>query len=515
MKSIKYYLTVILLLCTIGLVNNSCTNLDEELFSDLDGNKFFDDPNNLIYAFGTAYTNLYWTFGHKFGIGRDCGTDLLVVPQRGGDWFDGGEWIRYHRLEWTPSENYVEFWWNLMYKGINLCNSLIFQFEAVGTEEANIAISELRAFRALYYYWLLDVFGNVPLVTKFDVPVDFSPTTNTRKEVYDFVESELMASLPDLLKEHSTATYGRITYYVAQMVLAKLYLNAEVYTGTPQWEKAATALDAIIDSGKFSLPADYFASFRDAGWESPEVILGVPMDATKALGLEVHLFSMHYNLQDKLQMQQKPWNGICAQESFFNSFDENDIRRTALLFGPQFDAEGKPITDPGWEKFNPKCPSCPKDTDGAGVNLTPHINQLEPDCLRQAGARIMKWPIEPNTDRYLSNDVPIFRYADVLLMKAEVLVRLGRNAEAPEFFNMVRHRAQVADITDLTLDDILAERARELFAEGHRRTDLIRFGKYLDPRWEKEQQSPDYVKLWPIPQAQISANANLQQNPGY
>ena len=515
MKSVKYYLTGFLFLAFLGMVNHSCTNLDEEIFSDLDGETFFDNPDNLIFAFGTVYTNMYWTFGNKYGVGRDCGTDLTVVPQRHGDWFDGGEWHRYHRLEWTPSDSYIEFWWNLMYKGVNLCNSLIFQFEAVGTEEANIAIAELRAFRALYYYWLMDVFGNVPLVTKFDVPADFAPSTNSRAEVFSFIEQELIESMPLLVKEHSLATYGRVNWYVAQMTLAKMYLNAEVYTGTAQWEKAETALDAIISSGEFSLPTDYFASFKDDGWLSDEVILGVPMDETKALGLEVHLFSLHYNLQEKFGMGQLPWNGMAVQESLFNLFEENDIRRNGLLFGPQLDAEGAPIEDPDWERFDPTCPTCPKDTDGAGVNLTPFINELEPDCIRQAGARVFKWQIEPGSERYLSNDVPVFRYADVLLMKAEVLIRLGRDSEAPAFFNMVRQRAGVADLPIITLDDILDERARELFVEGHRRTDLIRFGKYLGTRWEKDEVSPDHVILWPIPQAQISANGNLDQNPGY
>ncbi len=514
MKSIKYILSITFMTILLSTVNQSCTNLDEELYSELDGATFFDDPDNLIFAFGTAYTNLYWTMGHKYALGRDCGTDILAVPQRGGDWFDGGEWHRYHRLTWTPSDFYVEFWWNLMYKGINTCNSLIFQFEAVGTEEADIAIAELRAFRALYYYWLIDVYGNVPIVTDFDVPADFAPATNSRKEVYDFIEKEITEVKDQLSKETGLATYGRVNYYVAQMILAKLYINAEVFTGTPQWAKAEAALDEIINSNKFQLATNYFDNFQSEGQLSPEIIMGVPFDEINAQGLEIHLFSLHYNLQEKLEMQQLPWNGLCVQEGFFNSFAEEDARREGMLFGKQYNKDGTQIEDPGYEKFDPTNPTAPRDLDGAGLNLTPEINELEPNCLRQAGARIYKWKFAPNSDRYLSNDFPIFRYADVLLMKAEVQLRTG-GGNADTYVNMVRQRAGVEDFTGVTMEQLLAERGRELFVEGYRRNDLIRFGKYLDARWEKEEVSPEYTKLWPIPGAQINSNLNLIQNPGY
>ncbi len=515
MKHLNFnIITALFLLVVMGLTTNSCTDLDEEIFSELDGENFFDDPDNLIFAFGTAYTNLYWTFGHKYGMGRDCGTDLTVVPQRGGDWFDGGEWIRYHRLSWTPTDAYIEFWWNLMYKGINRCNSLIFQFEAVGTEEANVAIAELRAFRALYYYWLLDYYGNVPIVDKFDVPTDFAPTNNTRQEVYDFVEKEITESLPLLSKETGINTYGRVTYYVAQMTLAKLYLNAEVYTGTPQWGKAEGALDSIISSGEFELEADYFNNFTGAPISSKEILMGVPMDEVNAQGLEIHLFSLHYNLQDKFEMGQLPWNGLCVQESLVNLFEDDDLRKGGLLVGQQFNPDGTQIQDPDYEKFDPTCPTCPRDFDGPGLNLTPEINMLEPDCLRQAGSRIYKWRFDPDSDRYLSNDFPIFRYADVLLMKAEAILRQG-GGDADTYYNIVHQRAGLMPVSGVTLDDILNERARELYVEGHRRNDLIRFGKYLDARWEKDEVSSDHVRLWPIPKDQIDANPNLKQNDGY
>lgn len=516
MKKILITISILLAVLFTGMVQQSCTKLEEEVYSDYTGDLFFSNPDNLIYAFGVAYTNLYQVAGHKFGlIGMDCGTDILCVPQRGGDWFDGGEWHRWHRLTWTASEGYIQRWWNVVYYGINTCNRLILQFGPLDPETAEPAIAELRALRALYYYWLIDIFGNVPIQDKFDVPADYKPVNNTRKEVYDFIEKELTEVMPSLSKETGLPYYGRINYYTAQMILAKLYINAEVYTGTPQWEKAMAAVDEIINSGKYSLSGDFFASFMDDASTSPEVILGVAFDKINARAFEIHLFTLHYNLAAVYEFEDNCWNGLSFQEDFFNSFEETDVRRNGMLFGPQYDAEGNQVQDPSYEKFDPQNPNKPKDPDGPGLNLTPNLNMLEPSCLRQCGARVAKFPFIKGSDRYTGNDFPIFRYSDVLLMKSELLLRLGNAGEALTYVNEVRSRAGVDGFTAVDYDNLLAERGRELSVEGHRRSDLIRFGKYFDTRWEKTDVSPEYTKLWPIPQSAINVNPNLQQNTGY
>lgn len=516
MKNLLIKAKVILLAILLVTANQSCTKLDEEVYSELTADKFFADPDNLIYAFGVAYTTLYSLVGHKYGmVGIECGTDHLVVPQRGGDWFDGGEWHRLHRHTYTSGEAYVNHWWNNIYQGISTCNRLIFQFRQLEDVDVTPAIAELRALRALYYYWLVDLYGNVPIQDKFDVPLDYEPATNSRQEVYDFIETELLEVMPALSKETGLNMFGRINYYAAQMVLAKLYLNAEVYTGTPQWEKASAACDSIIESGSYVLDGNYFANFSDDATGSREIIFGIPFDQIEAAQFEIHLFTLHYNLQNKFGIITATWNGICAQESLFNSFEENDVRRNGLLFGPQLDAEGNPIEDPSYEKFDPQNPQKPRDPDGAPLNLTPEINQLEPNCLRQAGARIAKFPFIEGSDRYTGNDFPIFRYADVLLMKAEALLRSGDAGGGLQYVNEVRSRADVDPLAALDEETLLAERGRELYAEGHRRSDQIRFGVFLNPRWEKEDMSSEHTKIWPIPQSQIEVNSKLIQNPGY
>jgi hypothetical protein len=352
-------------------------------------------------------------------------------------------------------------------------------------------------------------------VDEFDVPADYKPPTNTRAEVYNFIETELTESMPFLSKETGLSYYGRVNYYAAQMILAKLYLNAEVYTGTPQYDKAMMACDTIIESGLFNLESNFFSNFVDGATVSREHILGVPFDMKNAEGFEIHLFTLHYNLQNKYGLLNATWNGICAQEDFFNMFEETDLRREGLIHGFQVDAEGNQIEDPNYEKFDPQNPTKPKDPDGAPLNLSPDINELEPNCLRQCGARMAKFPFIEGSERYISNEFPIFRYADVLLMKAEIYLRQGDAGSGLNYVNEVRSRAGVDPLGDLTYENLLEERARELYGEGYRRSDQIRFGVYLDPRWEKEETSSEHTLLWPVPQSQIEANPNLIQNPGY
>lgn len=521
MKKFLTILKISLVAMVLVLIQPACTNLDEEVFSDMTAEIFFSNPDNLVYAFGKAYTSLYDLTGHKYGMqGTECGTDMMVVPQRGGDWLDGGEWHRLHRHTWTPDDNIFNHWWtNIYINGISTVNSLIFQFESLEDVDVTTAVSELRALRALYYFWLCDKFGNVPLVTDNNGPE--KPFTNSRQEIYDFIETELIESMPYLSKETGLLVYGRINYYTAQMILAKLYLNAEVYTGTAQWQKAMDACDTIISSGFYSLSADYFESFMADASGSKEVIMGVPFDEIQADGFEIHLFSLHYGLQQKYGFTAATWNGICFQESFFNLFEENDSRRNGMLFGPQFFDDGTPVTDPSWETFTPNKPF---DQDGAQVNLTPVVNQLEPNCLRQAGARVAKFPFIEASPRYISNDLPIFRYADVLLMKAECLLRLGRAGEALPLVNEVRARAAVDPLAEVNFVNLLEERAMELFCEGHRRSDMIRFAdqipadnpmNYYGIRWEKPEVTPAYRSLWPIPQSKLDVNENLEQNDGY
>ena len=508
----------------IGLLvvfsTQSCTNLDETPFSELTDETFPTTEEQFISALGATYTSLYGWANHGgiFSL-QEVSSDEIMIPQRGSDWFDGGVWLRVHRHQYNKDEGPVNGGWSFLYGGINNCNRVIALFETlvgegkVSPEQAAAFIGEVKVLRALFYYWLLDAYGNVPIVTSF-ADADPNPATKSRTEVFNFIESELKANVPNLAKKVDGSTYARMNYYAGQALLAKLYLNAEVYTGTPRWAEAAAACDEVINSGSYSLEGNYFTNFNARNEVSRENIFVVPYDRNQAQGFNLPAMTLHYSSQETFDLTFQPWNGYCTLQEFYDSYSDDDIRkgeygnqkvRGNFHAGPQYKSNG----------FDRIMDSSSDDPGGAEVEFTPQINNLEPDCQRQAGARVGKFEFVSGATENLDNDFPILRYSDVLLMKAEALWHQNAgSADALGLVNLVRARADVDAFTALTPDDLLAERGRELFYEGWRRQDLIRFGKYNAP-WAFKDASEPCKTLFPIPAEQINANPNLAQNPCY
>lgn len=511
---------ILLMGLLVAFSTQSCTNLDEEVFSDLTDQNFPTTEEQFISALGATYTSLYFWGGHNsYNSLSEISSDEAAIPQRGSDWFDGGQWLRVHRHQYTPNEESVNNGWNNLYSGINNCNRVIALFETLVAEgktdptQAAQFIAEVKTLRALFYYWLLDGYGNVPIVTSF-TDSDPNPATRSRSEVFSFIEQELLDNVPNLTKKVDGSTYARMNYYVGQTLLAKLYLNAEVYTGTPRWADCVAACDEVINGGAYSLETNYFTNFNERNDGSSENIFVIPYDENQAQGFFLPAMTLHYSSQETFDLTFQPWNGYCTLQEFYDSYEDGDIRkgeygnqkvRSNFHAGPQYKSDGvTPITD-----------SSADDPGGPEIEFTPEVNELEPGAYRQAGARIGKFEFALGATNNLNNDFPIFRYADVLLMKAEALWRMNSgDPDALTLVNMIRSRAGVAPFASLTADDLLAERGREMFFEGWRRQDLIRFGKYNDAWWEKPASDPT-KNIFPIPAAQISANPNLQQNPGY
>lgn len=520
----KFSLTSKMLMLALGLmvVAPSCTNLDEELFSQVSADNFFKTEEELISALGAAYTSLYGFAGNVSVWGaQEVSSDEVAVPTRGPDWGDGGHWVRLHQQNWTAEDPTVNSAWGFLFGGVSATNRLIYQFELLNNPLTQPFIGELKALRAIYYLWLLDLYGNVPIVTSF-ADADPNPKSNTRAEVYAFVEKELTAALSAVTSANDGSTYGRVNKNVVNTALTKLYLNAEVYVGTAQWAKAAAAADAVINSGNYSLEADYFANFNVNNAGSKENIWVIPYDAVFARGFNLVMMTLSYLNQQTYNLQAQPWNGFCTLEEFYNSYENNDLRkgkpntesgpssvRSNFLIGPQWDVTGtKRLIDAGTTASG-------IDPDGPPFTLRAFINELFPTAWREAGARISKFQFEIGGRPDMNNDFPIFRYADVLLMKAEALWRQNpSSAEALALVNQVRSRAGVAPFASLNAQNLLAERGREMFAEGMRRSDLIRFGVFTNAWWAKPVQ-PECKELFPIPRNQRDANPNLVQNPCY
>lgn len=515
MKKISLFGKLLLPALFLLTFNNSCTDLEEKTFDQLTDENFLKTEEEFIAALGAAYTGLYAMGNHGgyFSL-QEVSSDEVMIPQRGGDWGDGGQWINAHRHELKATDPNVNNAWTFLYGGVNTCNRLIFQFTKLkeeGKVDGTLAdkfISELRVLRAMYYYFLIDTFGNVPLVTRFDVAEDFLPATEDRATVYNYVVGELNAAVPLLEKKNDLTTYGRMNYYTGKAIQAKLYLNAGVYTGTARWDECIAACDEIINSGLYSVEAVYRNNFITNNQTSKEFILAIPFDEVFARGFNLAQMTLHYGSQATYNLQAQPWNGYCSLQEFYEIHDAADARRNNFIVGNQFAADGvTPIVDAGAE---------PTDPDGPQLNFTPAINEHFPNALRQAGARIGKYEFKSGATPELSNDMPLFRYSDILLTKAEALWRKDAgSAAALAIVNQIRDRSwKNAPLASLSADELLKERGREMFYEGVRRQDLIRFGVYGNATQFMPGSQP-CKELWPIPTPQINVNPNLRQNPCY
>ena len=513
-KSLSKYLLAALFLVT---VNNSCTDLEEQLYSEVpstEADAIFAKLTaaDIQTAVQSAYDNLAGNFGNHNGTFSDneVSTDEMIIPQRGGDWYDGGQWLRMHQHGYTKNEDSFNNSWNSLYRGISICNRLIVQIPKAQPQLAGPLVAELRALRAFYYFYLMDMWGNVPIFTKW--PGDIAEANaKKRSEIYTFVESELNAVVGALSDKADASTNGRMNKFAAQSLLAKLYLNAGVYKGAPEWAKCVTACDAVINSGKYSIEPDFKTNFWFGNEVSKENVMVIPFEPGKLGGFQIMQMTGHYETQKTFDLQAQPWNGYCTSAEFYNSFDANDKRKDAsLLYGKQFASDGKtPLVDNGAESNDP---------DGKEVNFTPELNELFPGALRQAGARIGKYRPKNGSSPDLSNDFPIFRLGDIKLMKAEALWRQNAgDATALLLVNEIRTRAGATPFTTLSSDNLLAERGREVFAEGWRRNDMIRFGKFFKAygKFKTADNEIACKGVFPILQAQIDANASLPQNECY
>jgi hypothetical protein len=388
---------------------------------------------------------------------------------------------------------------------------------------------------------LCDIYGNVPIVDRFDVPAGYLPVQNTRKEVYDFIVNDLINNMPKVTDDVSTVTYGKFNKWAGLTLLAKMYLNAEVYTGTPEWEKCKSVCDTIINfansTGKFVLEPNQKNIFVTENEHSKEIIFALPFDSKYVSdwnSFDVHMQTLEPENQQTYNLQSSPWGGVCAIPQFINTFDPDDSRLTDnFIMGQQYTASGDSIFGTmGAFVGNPL----------AYRNYLPGVDQSE----EVDGYRLGKFEIAMGATNRLSNDWPLFRYADVLMMKAECLLRTGDADGAASLVTKVRERDFKSDPSkavvtgaqllkgssydyglrnhlastdeggaDIQYGRFLDELAWEFNQEARRRTDLIRFGVFTTKSWLSHSPNGDYRALFPIPKTEIDKNPNLKQNPGY
>ena len=474
----------------------SCTDLSDEIYDTIPVDKYPENATQANRIATPAFLKIkeLTTSGGGWWFAQEISGDGVVCPTRAKDWDNGGKYRVLHTHTWSASTPAIKGIWKQLFQGVVLCNQAIESIE-ISADKPEIAevIAQLKVMRAYYYYLLLDSYGDVPYVTSFKDAVK-TPQRNPRAEVFNNIVSEVLASI-ELLPDPTAAS--SINKGTAYALLAKLYLNAEVYSGSAQWENANEMCDKIIALGKYGLETDIKAPFVEENGGSIENIYTIPYDEDNLKGFSLHMRTLHYSSDKTFNMSSQPWNGFALVKDHFDTYTEEDKRNVWFLHGPQKAFDGSDL----------------------GFSIDPFIpvlfmdNSYTEQEIKNTGVRVIKYSIAPGTGKNMNNDYVVFRYADVLLMKAEALIRMGQSGD--EYLNMIRNRAGLVSLTNANLEDVLLERAKEMVWEGVRRQDLIRFGKYNDAWWEKEE-SPAYRNLFPVPQEQINSNENLlPQNTGY
>ena len=483
------------------LLFQNCTKLDEKVYDRYSATEFYNTPAGSNAALASVASQLNSNWGANYAGFDNCwydlncfSTDEQVIPHRNtGDW--QLDFSILYKHTWTPSTpGIINNTWNWLYNSVFKANLAIELLTRANAEPAKIA--EAKVLRAFFYYLLIDDFGNVPFYTENNLTVDKIPQAK-RKDVFDFIEKELKENVDLLPETKGGAYYGRFNKWAGYTLLAKLYLNAEVYTGTAKWAECLAACDKV-SSGGFTLHPGganassplgyrYYELFGDK-CPDDETILAIYNQAGVVGNMIYGVRGLVFDDGNNKVPNLGGWNGTVVIKEYVDKYDVNDIRLKQYIWGPQ----------PSGINYLQTVSSL--DNPGAGVN---------------EGTRNLKFFPAGTINNGASNDFPVYRYADILLMKAECKVRLSNAAAAKTDIDAVRMRAGLPGLAaSPTLDNIYDERGFELNWEGHRRQDMIRFNKFTLPH-DFKGASEDFRKLFPIPTAALDANKLLVQNPGY
>lgn len=531
MKKIYLLITALAGLFTFS----ACRKLDVPVESQYVNGNFPVTSSDYAALLGTMYTNLASSYAIPYWRMQELTTDEAILPARDGNFDDGGQYRQMHYHTWTYDHPYVNGIWQWGFGGINNCNRLIkltinSKVDTV-TKAANIA--EIRAIRALYYFFMMDTYGNVPLITDF--PVATLPSTQSRAKIFQFIESELLSIAQQLPSKTSNAAintlqYGRPTKAMAFALLEKMYLNADIYTGgATRYNDVVAMADSIQQNPNYFLDARFRDIFLPTnGPQINETIFAVPYDQ-QIPGNQFTRFGFYYYLAPAYGLNVGLSIAMSTTPEFYKRFNlSGDTRTNTWLVGPQYYPDGA-------GGFTSQPVYYPNST--TQIVITPDLILVPPKPMdvgnsiasQAQGVRSIKYYPDPaiiQATRLNGNDVPVFRLADVYLMKAEAILRgatptaVNGVLQTPDYLvNKLRTRAGAPTASGIDLPGLLDERARELSWEGWRRNDLIRFGLF-----EMEYPLPNDVltmnkdasrRLFPIPITEIKLNSNLVQNPGY
>ncbi len=537
-----------------------CTKLDENVYDQLVTDNFYNNKNEVLSAVLRPYThaNAWATPSGQDGWWRpsELSADQLAWPTKGRHGEDGGKWKRLHYHTWLADDGPLNNAWSLMYWGMGLCNDPIENLEkrtlaqmGITQVEKDAYIAELKLLRAFHYLKLMDLFGNIPVVTQVGVPA--RPETLPRAEVFAFIEKEIKDNVEKAPKL-SRNMIGRMTQAGAYAMLVELYLNAESWIGTPRWDDCIAAANKLINNeaggqnGAMALDPNITDQFKSTNDLSKEVIFSIAYEFRLA-SFQPSWTGEFYHFQQGLIYggSRNGNDGVVLIPGVFAKYDNADLRkRTWLLEGPmvRFD-NGQPALASGGNEYSGQQIVF---VDNIRKNKTAAQNGTDPNLLpstmsegeENSGVRFNKYKLGNNVagivngspvaadPNYNCTDWNIYRLTWIYFAKAEAIMRKNggvANAEAVQLINDTKKRAfSAADwpskaytTATLTLNELLDERGREFIFEGFRRNDLLRHGRFHTASWWDHEPSAEFRKLFPIPQVQRTLNGNLKQNPGY
>ena len=571
----KKILITVLTAVVASMLLSSCDRMLEEVnYGNPTTADLMTNESNVALLVGQCYAEVKWLHDHwgYWGVvtlTADEGLCPTRMPEK--DWADGGYWRNLNTHNWNEMGGAFRNIWETTIAGAVLCNKLLKTLDDYKESMSDATYAqytgELEVMRSYYYYMLFDCFGRIPYLEEFVNKAD-DPLMEPEavwSHLVDCLEKNA-PNLPAVKDDASRAlNYGRATQGLAYALLARLYLNAESFGCTPSnitltnehstpittaadfYTNCIRCCDAIIDAGSYSIEPDYFTNFKIDNSASKENIFVIvengEADIDERSGgdgmmlnkLRIALLTLNYNHQKTYGMLEVPWNGFCARPSFIDRYAASDVRgpgneglgtndtkQWGWFLGPVYDASGNLCQD--------------KDEAKSPAIIVKDVTSLT-EASDLEGARSIKYEIDKaGKYKYSENDFVLFRYADVLWMKEEAILRGGSGTSGwnSADFQRLRNRAFAYDASPaaaytaaypdvLTLDGILDERGREFSWENMRRRDLIRFGKFNKPEYVQFiTATDDYRKWFPIPYKILEKSVRDEngkpvwtQNPGY
>ena len=542
----------------------SC-DLDEKFYSEVTPDTFFTSPESTYAVLCRPFTHWKWYIGADRWYLQELTTDEMVCPKRGSDWYNSGEYYRLHYHTWSPDDRFVVNTYDGTTGGISRALEAKsdlqgVDYNAIGLNDAVKAdhINQLNAITAYFYMHGLDYFGGMPIYYSVD---DDLCARSTARETYAHIETLLKDAIPALSKKTTLGASedGYIKQAAAAALLAQLYFNAVAYIGEEHFDECAEICRDIIGGvyGTYELDKTWYGPHCFDNNTSPEVIWTVPSENSKVEWNWYFKYFYHYSSYEYFGIETAGYNGFMLTPSLdpqgryytqwklgnpYQKFNDKDLRKKPYRYLGSRKYEGMFLVG---DQTNPNNPSqqClgQKEYSGKVINLVDQVARFSEvgtkyksvaeltstmaDGEENSGVRLVKAP-QPNLDDKLlrwNPDCPVIRLSEIYYMLAECELRAGDKKTAAGLINQVRGRnfEGGADPNPVTADNLdeyrmLDEWMIEFLGEGRRRTDLIRWDKFVTESWWDHTPLNDKNKnLFPIPNSAISANNLIEQNPGY